>query len=58
MLSDLHESIAEVGKIESFEVYLNDLSWASEIVTRLGDFVLVAEEACPENASPKILNHC
>ncbi|KAH6832376.1 BTB/POZ domain-containing protein [Perilla frutescens var. hirtella] len=57
------ESIAEAGKIESLEVYLNDLSWASEIVTKLetsSDFVLawvdtsvnIVKVACPENSSP------
>lgn len=64
MVGDLQESMAEAGKIELFQVYLSDLSWASQIVTKLeilSDFVLtwvetsvnivkVAEEACRESS--------
>lgn len=64
LLGDVHESIAEAGKMESFHAYLSDLSWASQIVTKLetsSDFVLtwvetsinivkVAEEARPESS--------
>ncbi|XP_041997209.1 BTB/POZ domain-containing protein At3g05675-like [Salvia splendens] len=64
LVGDLQESMAEAGKIELFQAYLNDLSWASQIVTKLeisSDFVLtwvetsvkivkVAEEACRESS--------
>lgn len=35
LLGDLTESVAETGKIDSFNSYLSDLSWASQIVTKL-----------------------
>ncbi|KAG6401617.1 hypothetical protein SASPL_138481 [Salvia splendens] len=64
LVGDLQESMAEAGKIELFQAYLNDLSWTSQIVTKLeisSDFVLtwvetsvkivkVAEEACRESS--------
>lgn len=64
LVGDLQESMAEAAKIELFQAYLNDLSWASQIVTKLeisSDFVLtwvetsvkivkVAEEACRESS--------
>ncbi|KAG8374045.1 hypothetical protein BUALT_Bualt11G0090100 [Buddleja alternifolia] len=42
LLGDIEESIAESAKIESFQVYLTDLLWASQIVTKLeipSDFI-------------------
>ncbi|KAI3472294.1 hypothetical protein Pfo_030118 [Paulownia fortunei] len=35
LLGDLQESVAEGRKMESFQVYLTDLSWASPIVEKL-----------------------
>ncbi|KAH6797551.1 BTB/POZ domain-containing protein [Perilla frutescens var. hirtella] len=66
LVCDLQESMAEAGKMELFQSYLSDLSWASQIVTKLEtstDFVLtwvessanivkVAEEACRESSLP------
>ncbi|KAI3447407.1 hypothetical protein Pfo_004071 [Paulownia fortunei] len=68
LLGDLHESVAEAGKMDSFQAYLTDLSWASQIVTKLeisSDFVYtwvetsvnivkVAEAARPESSLPVI----
>lgn len=42
LLGDIEESIAESAKIESFQAYLTDLLWASQIVTKLeipSDFI-------------------
>lgn len=66
LVCDLQETMAEAGKIELFQAYLSDLSWAFQIVTKLEtsvDFVLtwvetsvnivkVAEEACRESSLP------
>ncbi|KAK4382365.1 BTB/POZ domain-containing protein [Sesamum angolense] len=64
LLGDLHDSVAEAEKIELFQSHLTDLSWASQIVTKLetsSDFVYtwvetsvnivkVAERVCPESS--------
>lgn len=66
LVGDLQESMAEAGKIELFQSYLSDLSWVSQIVTKLdslSDFVVtlveisvnlvkVSEEGCGESSLP------